>query len=72
VTTMILEGTAPVETSPHRMEHVRDPEPGPSQVHLRVSCCGISRADLQVIEDDLHQEKLPWFYQSPSCCVDEF
>jgi propanol-preferring alcohol dehydrogenase len=35
------------------------PEPGPGQVLIAVSACGVCRTDLHVVEGDLHEGKLP-------------
>jgi propanol-preferring alcohol dehydrogenase len=36
-----------------------DPEPGPGQVALRVTACGVCRTDLHVVDGDLTAPKLP-------------
>jgi propanol-preferring alcohol dehydrogenase len=56
---MVLRGTAPVETSPLRLEEVPDPEPGPGQVRVRVRACGVCRTDLHVVEGDLPRLRSP-------------
>lgn len=56
---MILDQSAPIRTSPLRLAEIPPPEPGPSQVRLKVHCCAICRTDLHVIEGDLPQQKLP-------------
>lgn len=38
---------------------VPEPQPGPSEVRLKVRCCGICRTDLHVIEGELPAQKLP-------------
>ena len=35
------------------------PEPGPGQVLLRVSACGVCRTDLHIVDGDLAEPKLP-------------
>jgi len=35
------------------------PQPGPGQVRLRVSCCGICRTDLHIIDGELTEPVLP-------------
>jgi alcohol dehydrogenase, propanol-preferring len=35
------------------------PRPGPTQLLLRVSCCGVCRTDLHIIDGELTQPKLP-------------
>lgn len=36
-----------------------DPEPGPGQVLIRVSACGVCRTDLHIIDGELDRPKLP-------------
>lgn len=36
-----------------------DPEPGPHEVRVRVSCCGVCRTDLHVADGELPNPKLP-------------
>jgi len=36
-----------------------DPKPGPGQVTLRVTACGVCRTDLHVVDGDLTEPKLP-------------
>lgn len=35
------------------------PEPGPNQIRIRVSACGVCRTDLHVVDGDLTEPKLP-------------
>ncbi len=35
------------------------PEPGPTQVRLRIKCCAVCRTDLHVLDGDLPHPKLP-------------
>jgi alcohol dehydrogenase, propanol-preferring len=42
-----------------RLEEVPVPEPGPGQVLLRVSACGVCRTDLHVVDGELPDPKLP-------------
>ncbi len=48
-----LRAPAPVETRPLVLEDVPDPTPGPGQVLVKVTACGICRTDLHVVEGDL-------------------
>jgi len=52
---MVLErpGTALVPRT------LPDPEPGPGQVALKVTACGVCRTDLHVVDGDLRRPKLP-------------
>jgi propanol-preferring alcohol dehydrogenase len=56
---MVLQRTGDIHTSPLELMEQPPPQPGPSEVRLRVQCCAICRTDLHVIEGDLRQEKLP-------------
>src|SRR5690348_9488589 len=40
-------------------EHVPLPQPGPQQVLLRVSACGVCRTDLHIVDGELTEPKLP-------------
>lgn len=44
---------------PLRVESAPDPEPGPDEIVLRVSACGVCRTDLQLVEGDLAARQLP-------------
>jgi D-arabinose 1-dehydrogenase-like Zn-dependent alcohol dehydrogenase len=44
-----LHAPAPVETRPLLFEDVPDPIPGPGQILVKVSTCGICRTDLHVV-----------------------
>ncbi len=57
--TMVLENIAPIDTSPLKLKEVETPQPAAGQVRIKVSCCGICRTDLHVIEGELPQQKLP-------------
>lgn len=52
-----LRAPAPVETRPLVLEDVPDPAPGPGQVLVRISACGICRTDLHVVEGELEVVK---------------
>jgi propanol-preferring alcohol dehydrogenase len=45
--------------SPLRLADVPTPEPGPGQVRLAVTACGICRTDLHVLDGDLARPKHP-------------
>jgi propanol-preferring alcohol dehydrogenase len=36
-----------------------DPQPGPGQLQVRISACGVCRTDLHVVDGDLTEAKLP-------------
>ena len=48
-----------VAHEPLRLEELPSPEPGPGQVLLRVSACGVCRTDLHVVDGELPRPKLP-------------
>ncbi len=52
---MLLE-SSPGELRPAELKR---PEPGPGQVLVRVSACGVCRTDLHVVDADLTEPKLP-------------
>jgi len=52
---MVLEQSG----QPLRMREVADPEPGPGQVLIRVSACGVCRTDLHILDGELSEPKLP-------------
>ena len=56
---MRLSGVRPVATSPLRHAELPPPEPGPGELRVRVSACGICRTDLHVIEGDLPPVRTP-------------
>jgi len=44
---------------PLRPVELPDPEPGPGQVLLSVSACGVCRTDLHIVDGELSEPKLP-------------
>jgi propanol-preferring alcohol dehydrogenase len=44
---------------PLREGELEDPVPGPGQVRLRVSVCGVCRTDLHIVDGELPDPKLP-------------
>src|SRR2546425_5896718 len=52
---MVLEAPG----RPLRETELPDPKPGPGQVLLRVSACGVCRTDLHVADGELPHPKLP-------------
>jgi propanol-preferring alcohol dehydrogenase len=52
---MVLERVG----EPLRELELRDPVPGPGQVHLDVQACGVCRTDLHIVDGELTEPKLP-------------
>jgi alcohol dehydrogenase, propanol-preferring len=53
VRALVVDHTAPARERPLRRIERTEPEPGPGQVLIRVSCCGVCRTDLHLAEGDL-------------------
>lgn len=49
---VVLDAYAPIEQHPLHLRNVEPPRPGPGQVLLRVSACGVCRSNLHMIEGD--------------------
>jgi alcohol dehydrogenase, propanol-preferring len=49
----IVESPGPVEGGPLRRVEKDEPQPGPGQVRVRITCCGVCRTDLHLAEGDL-------------------
>jgi len=49
----VVDHVAPIDEQPLRRITRELPEPGPRQVRIRVSCCGVCRTDLHLAEGDL-------------------
>jgi propanol-preferring alcohol dehydrogenase len=49
----VVENPAPIDQGPLRAVERAEPEPGPGQIRVRVSCCGVCRTDLHLAEGDL-------------------
>src|SRR6266571_3237043 len=56
---MVLARTADVGTSPLQLRELPIPEPGPGEVLVCLTVCGICRTDLHVIEGELANPSLP-------------
>ena len=55
---MVLRETSSIEREPLRMEDLPDPVPGPEEILVKVSVCGVCHTELDEIEGRL-QSKLP-------------
>ena len=49
----VVTAPGPVTGEPLRLIDRPDPEPGPGQLRLRVTACGVCRTDLHIVEGDL-------------------
>jgi len=52
---MILES----QRQPLQLADIPQPEPGPAQILIKVSTCGVCRTDLHIVDGDLPKPKLP-------------
>lgn len=55
----VLRAPAPVTTNPLHFTDVPVREPGPTEIRVRVSACGVCRTDLHVVEGELPPRKSP-------------
>ena len=55
----LLNKPAPINTNPLVVTDTATPTPGPGEILIRVSHCGVCRTDLHVVEGDLPQRKSP-------------
>src|SRR5436189_4434948 len=55
----VLKQPAPAELRPLELTDLPTPRPGPGEVLIRVSACGICRTDLHVVEGDLPVRRSP-------------
>ena len=56
---MLLRAPAPVEKNPLEAVDLPEPTPGPGEIRLQVSACGLCHTDLHEVEGDLPLPKLP-------------
>jgi alcohol dehydrogenase, propanol-preferring len=49
----VVDHCAPIAEQPLRRVERDEPTPGPGQVRVRISCCGVCRTDLHLAEGDL-------------------
>ena len=55
----VLARPAPIAEEPLQMVDRPNPQPGPGEILLRVSACGVCRTDLQLTEGDIAAHRLP-------------
>ncbi len=56
---MVLETCGPVHDRSLKLQEVPDPKPGPGEVVVEISACGVCRTDLHIVEGDLELPRLP-------------
>ena len=56
---MVLRRAGDISASPLQRQEVPTPQPGPGDVLVRVTVCGICRTDLHVVEGELEDPLLP-------------
>ena len=49
----VVQQCAPIDQFPLRRIDREPPKPGPGQVRVAVTCCGVCRTDLHLAEGDL-------------------
>ncbi|MEB3757116.1 MAG: zinc-binding alcohol dehydrogenase family protein [Desulfurococcales archaeon] len=55
----IVEEQKPIEDKPMKLVEISNPEPGPGEIRIKVSYCGICRTDLHIAEGDIPLHKKP-------------
>jgi propanol-preferring alcohol dehydrogenase len=50
---LVLSAPAPIETAPLGLDTRPTPAPGPGEILVRVSACGVCRTDLHIVEGEL-------------------
>ncbi len=54
-----VHSAAPIQSFPLVREELKDPQPGPGQVRIKVAFCGVCHTDLHIAEGDIHPPHLP-------------
>src|SRR6266540_3338503 len=55
----ILNSPGSISLRPLEIAQVPRPEPGPGQVLIKVSACGVCRTDLHIVEGELPSRRQP-------------
>ena len=58
---VLLESTGPVDSPVLRLAEVEKPDPGPGEVVIKVSTCGVCHSNLHMIEGDWVENGVPAF-----------
>src|SRR5262245_3376180 len=53
----VLSKTGPIESAPLALRNLPDPVPGPGELAIDVSVCGLCRTDLHVVEGELAPQR---------------
>ncbi len=56
---LVLENAAPIEQGPLRETDLPISQPGPNQVRVKITACGLCHTDLHTVEGDLPPHKRP-------------
>lgn len=56
---ILLTRPSPIEEEPLEMMEVPDPSPGPEEIRIKISACGLCHTDLHIVEGELPAQKLP-------------
>lgn len=56
---LVVKAPAPIEARPLVLERRPAPDPGPGQIVIAVSACGVCRTDLHIVEGDLPLARAP-------------
>src|SRR5512139_1861989 len=55
----LLDTPGPIASAPLALRELPDPTPGPGEIRVAVSVCGVCRTDLHVVEGDLAPHRSP-------------
>jgi len=56
---MSLSRPARIERAPLKLVDLKRPDPGPGQIRIKVSACGVCHTDLHIVEGDIDLPRLP-------------
>ena len=56
---MLLDNPEPIERRPLVLSDWDEPEPGPGEIVVRVSVCGVCHTDLHEVEGELAMQRRP-------------